>query len=1089
MGQFIGSKSPENYGEKIFLEKAKEYFDPDCIIYWNRMVFGKEFDFCILMPNLGILVVEVKGWKESSIDRVENSDTIVVNTDDGPESSNPSKQAKGYCFSIRNKIKQGISKSPLVFSMVCFPQVSKSFYKKKRLDVVCEEPFTILEEDLSSKSAFYGKINQALALVNTWSYRNTLNKKTMLEVRNLFETDIKLTEGPQEESSEPVSYHDHSYSCFYFVKSGDLIHYQENIIDGYLNGTKVYAVFEDVTELQSIVNLIIAALGKKGLRINGDNIELILSESEDKPSVFMGSTFVTFNCSLSVLSKPLSQPADSFSIVDGQIIDEKKSVLEEISECSRFNIEQFYVEHADPEKNILIKAGAGTGKTYTMISRIAFICYSQNTSIQSMADRIVMITFTNEAADQMEEKLKAYFRNCYLLTSRREYLEIISKIDYMQISTIHSYAKNLIELLGTEFGYGIDIGITSSEYNRRKKISDMLDKYIASQKVLYGDSYTEELGMPIYAIRDNILSFIEKLHNKSVDVPNISAACFGTAHSDGSAQKLHELLAHIIPEVEKEYSEELLNENRLHLSTMMSMLHRFISNPDSQARIGELRNGNTQFMFVDEFQDTDDTQIETLLSIASLLDYRMFVVGDIKQCIYRFRGAKEKAFDKLPISVHPEEWNEYSLRRNYRTDSHLLELFDKSFSVWGKGDEELLTYSEEDRLIGSKDYNGYLHGKEKAFYHNIQINKESDRIPALKDEIQRIQKRIAFEEGKGKHFSQKEKTIAILVRENWQAEMVRTECARQGISVQTNTGGDLYMSQPAIDMLTLVNALLHFDEADYLYSLISSNFFNLDIPKANLYEKRQEIRKGSWRAKATEKDQTNYLIRFMNKKLTDIIGKDDDWDHIVASLRTKPVLQVIREIYSALEPWKNYSSNKWKQHYYQLNVDLLYEQLINACNTDRLTIATLQEHLYNSIVAKVSVDSRIPGNDSEQGLIQCITVHKSKGLEYGYVILPFCSFAIDYIKPSQLHVSTETDESGAFNIGYSLYVEETKNTIENDYYNEVTEKAEKEREETRILYVAMTRAIMSFSWIELSGKTSLSWQSLIEKIGEENHAV
>ena len=134
-----------------------------------------------------------------------------------------------------------------------------------------------------------------------------------------------------------------------------------------------------------------------------------------------------------MLVEPLSCVTNSFVVFDGQVPEDKKSILDKISGVSQFNVEQYLVEHANPEKNIIIKAGAGTGKTYTMISRIAYICYSQNTSLQSMADRIVMITFTNEAADQMEEKLKAYFRNCYLLTSRREYLDIIAKIDYMQI--------------------------------------------------------------------------------------------------------------------------------------------------------------------------------------------------------------------------------------------------------------------------------------------------------------------------------------------------------------------------------------------------------------------------------------------------------------------------------------------------------------------------------------------------------------------------------------------------------------------------------------------------------------------------------
>ena len=51
---------------------------------------------------------------------------------------------------------------------------------------------------------------------------------------------------------------------------------------------------------------------------------------------------------------------------------------------------------------------------------------------------------------------------------------MISRIDHMQISTIHSYAKRLIAQLGTSFGYGIDVGITSSEFYRRRKISDIL---------------------------------------------------------------------------------------------------------------------------------------------------------------------------------------------------------------------------------------------------------------------------------------------------------------------------------------------------------------------------------------------------------------------------------------------------------------------------------------------------------------------------------------------------------------------------------------------------------------------------------------
>ena len=147
-------------------------------------------------------------------------------------------------------------------------------------------------------------------------------------------------------------------------------------------------------------------------------------------------------------------------------------------------------------------------------------------------------------------------------------------------------------------------------------------------------------------------------------------------------------------------------------------------------------------MFVDEFQDTDDVQIEALSQIAKLLQYKLFDVGDVKQCIYRFRGAKENAFDQLNYKDSPE-WKCFSLYKNYRTDSRLLNIFHESFSSMGKqkvDDEMLLMYSDadeenSDRLIGTRDYNDGLDSKE--YYKKISIPEENLRIPALFEEVRR----------------------------------------------------------------------------------------------------------------------------------------------------------------------------------------------------------------------------------------------------------------------------------------------------------------------------------------------------------------
>ena len=1087
MGKLIGSGNTENFGEKLFIDKIQEYLDDTNIIYWNRQVFGREFDVCILMPEKGILVVELKGWREENILRVENNDSVIVRTADGEVSESPQKQARGYRFSLERHIRQNIGKFPLVYQMVCLPQVSKSYFKSHRLDVVMEERFTILKEDLANNTALFDKLDQALREVCHWN-RDPFDQRTMLEVRNLFETDINLDEDGESEIEKELasSYHQHDYSRFYYFSESDQLtgNTVSDITAQYLHGCKLYCVFSKKAQMMSVIEALDAALTQKGLVRNRDNIEIAFEEQKSHAPLAdsVGDMFMGFHFSMSLLNAPFDKQTDSFVIRNGKYSSDQESILKKLSEQSQFNFEQYQVEHADPEKNIVIRAGAGTGKTYTMISRIGFICYTQNVPLQKMAERIVMITFTNEAADQMEEKLKAYFRNYYLVTSNPDYLEMISRIDHMQISTIHSYAKNLVTQMGTSFGYGIDLGITSSEFYRRKKISDLLDAYIQQKEMEYGKNYTDKLGMPIYAIRDSILDFIGKLHNKSVDISAIEPQDFGTLLDDDSHGELHELLASVIPAVEREYFGELLENNKIHLSSMMSVLNRFINSPDGASRLRELKKDKhaQQFMFVDEFQDTDDSQIESLLRIAQVLDYKLFLVGDIKQCIYRFRGAKEKAFDQLGIAENPDKWLEFSLQRNYRTDKYLLDIFDRSFTKWGELNEELLTYdARKDRLIGTRDYNGNYLSNVNRFYRRLPATNEEMRIPVLIEEIKRIQKRIQYEESRGMTLSAKEKSIAILVRENWQADMIRTDCARLGISVHTNTGGDLYMSQPAIDMLTLVNALVHFDEADYLYNLITSNFFNLDIPKSNLYEIRTKIRAGGWRAKTDEKEQVNYLINFMNPMLANTADKNNKWEYIVASLRTQPILQAIRKIYSTLEPWKHFSSDPWKQHYYQLNVDLLFEQIINACNVDRLTINTLQEHLHNSIVSQVSVDSRVPAQNEEEAAIQCITVHKSKGLEYGHVIMPFCSASMNFIQKTQLHIST-TKHQDRYRIGYSMSVGDSGETVQNDFYDELVEKSEKAREEARILYVAMTRSIRSFSWIEIQGKQNLSWQNLIE---------
>lgn len=1077
MAKFIGSEiTTGNYGEDVFCKLLIDAFPDNYIIYRNRQVFGREFDMAMLIPDVGIVVFEIKGWRESTVLRIENGDTIIIKTESGEESATPQKQVRGYRFAIERRLLQELGAKPIVFCMVVYPQISQDCYAQKHLNVITEPQFTVLKEDMDSAVAIQAKLAQAVNEVQMW-HRARFDEEFMYNTRCLFEGDISRYTNDTDIINGIEKYPQAAYSVFLFRPAGTPFSEEElmQIASDYGKGTKIYAVVGDNSQLKQIVAVVDKVLDKKSLLRTKARLEVKYEASQKHyPSIdSIEGQFTAFNCTVSCLNCTVT--CNAFQIKDG-IENDHHDDLIAISEASSFNYDQYAVEHTPVDYNIVIRAGAGTGKTYTMVSRIGYIAHTCVGSLRELLGRISMITFTNDAADQMRQKLKDYFRNYYLITENKSWLYLVTKIDQMQISTIHSYAKTLVNTLGVEFGYGCDVSVTSSEFTRQTYVSKLINEYIV-EKSKINATFADKLGMPMYYLVSNVVDFIQKLQNKSIDVAKLTPENFGGLANEHNSRELHELLAYIIPRVEQEYQDQLLDENRVHLSSIMSLLQKLMLDKTCQHRIQQLRKPYPSYLFVDEFQDTDNTQIEILVRLCDLLDSKLFVVGDVKQCIYRFRGATEEAFDQLPVSKNESNWREYALRRNYRTDTQLLDLLDRSFRLWGQSDNKYLVYHpERDQLLGTKSLNVNL--SKKQFFNKLHIKTEDGRMETLFDEIKRIQNWIARDVQNGKKLSEEDKTIAILVRENWQAEAIKAEGKRRGIQIHTHTGGDLYQTTSAVDMLALVNALLHFDEPEYLFSLLASNFFGVRVPYSNLYKIRKKANENFWNPEESRNDMRNYLIDCINDGLTKMPREFNTWDRIVTALRTRPVLQMLYEIYDCLKPERTYAGdNKWDQTYYRMNVDLLFEQVLSACNADNLTINSFAKSLNICVMSGVSVNSRIPPVENA-ATVQCVTVHKSKGLEYGHVIVPFANFRIDILKRSKLNVSV-IEKSNRTVIGYSIEQPDTKNSYCNEYYNEQTEKAERSREEARILYVAMTRAIRSFSWIVQDNVKGLAWQGLV----------
>ena len=78
-------KKPEYKGEAKVWECFSNNLPNEVIIYNNREINGREFDFCILMKNVGLIIVEVKGWLADSIFDVAGVDEIIIQGYSKPE--------------------------------------------------------------------------------------------------------------------------------------------------------------------------------------------------------------------------------------------------------------------------------------------------------------------------------------------------------------------------------------------------------------------------------------------------------------------------------------------------------------------------------------------------------------------------------------------------------------------------------------------------------------------------------------------------------------------------------------------------------------------------------------------------------------------------------------------------------------------------------------------------------------------------------------------------------------------------------------------------------------------------------------------
>ena len=1027
-------------GERKVRDAIAEFFSDDVIVYNNREVNGREYDICLLVKDVCVFVVEVKGWLSDKI-KVHSIDDIEVEGYDERQKS-PKKQARSYCIQYFTKLKKRFNISPLVIDLVAFPFITKKQYYDTHLSIISEEQFTILKEDLADYNSLKKKFQMAFDAKKMIPHAD-LNAELISRIRRDEEPDY---EDPKE--SEFVQ----AYSVMSILPAKVSEQKIEQIISAYFKGSKQLVFVEKREVFEALLNELNSSYKKENIE-PGDKLQVGYKKGIE--SISMLTTYRAFNFEIYLIPGIENRCLNEIIIEEGQM-SSYDAILSWLAEHSTFNLQQYRVEHASVDKNILVEAGAGTGKTYSMVSRVAFLCNKKKENITSIEDELAMVTFTNDAAINMKVRLKQMFVNYYILTSNECYLRYVEGVDRTNIFTIHKFALQLLKGASFYTGLGTNFRISSDEYTREKIYDVYLSEFLKAKED-ENPNFISEIPVPIYDLKKRIIGIADHLLQKSVNLSNIKPEEMGVT-IDNTLPYFNDLIQQVIFPAEIEYVEVIHNRNAMDLKECIILLNKVL-----EFGAENINNLKLRYLFVDEFQDTDDVQIEVFqkLQKAIITDCRLFVVGDLKQSIYRFRGARLSAFDQL-MTYQKYEWEIHHLNINYRTDSRLLELYDRIFRQMGA--DGYLPYTvENDRLISGKIFPIEdvelmqcipCHGKDEEAFYNALF--ESLEIQKVKTEKLIEKKKVT-----GKKLSKEERTIAILVRSNWQVENIVKEAQKRNTNIEIKSGGDLFQLESTQDLYKLILAVENATNPVYLVNFIESNYTDLKLD----YQKYHAM---------TEREKLHSLQDILDAYFRLRMGKK--WQEVLEEVYTQPVLYALKHIYDALRPWKIYSRNPSAQAFYMANYDYLLEKIVKFSRIDTLTINQISKYLEINIVTKKQELARILDVDEEGVHIMCTTVHKSKGLEYGTIVLPYTAEDISDIRKVKLDANYSKAK-----FSYTVLFE-NKLRERNSNYNEDMEKTEQIAEESRILYVALTRAIRNCVWIlNIDKNVPISWGTLVEK--------
>ncbi|MCL9782225.1 exodeoxyribonuclease V subunit beta [Vibrio sp. S4M6] len=438
---------------------------------------------------------------------------------------------------------------------------------------------------------------------------------------------------------------------------------------------------------------------------------------------------------------------------------------------------------------------------------------------------------------------------------------------------------------------------------------------------------------------------------------------------------------------------------------------------------------------IDEFQDTDPLQYH-IFSQIYLSDpvSALLMIGDPKQAIYGFRGADIFTY----IEAKHQAPAHYTLATNWRSSSAMVESVNHFFSQASApfyynddipfhpvnaspGSEHLCWYlcdgesqpkpqsalnfwfdRDNDSLIGKGDYLSNM------------ARVTGEQIFAILSKSQAGQ---AYLETKSGRRGIEASDIAILVRDKHQANLVKQALSEHGIpSVYLSNSESVFTSSVASDLLLMLNAVLVPENDRGLRACLACSLLSIELAELDRLNNDENV----WEAAVHEFKEYHALWqqRGLLPMLRSLMSKRQIAEQLLAQEGGDRALTDLMHLGELLQQ----ASLEVDSHYGLIH---WLSQKIEDANED-----TKSEEYHQRL-------------ESEHGLVQIVTIHKSKGLEYNLVFMPF---ACDFKSAKVAKYHDAKSNRTMLDLGGDA---------------DALAMAEQERlaEDLRLIYVAITRAV------------------------------